>query len=124
MSNYLQQRQLMKLGIKPTAQQERAEAKKKPIAKKSGKRVIEDKEYSKEAKKYLSVHIGCEAHAVSGCTGKSSEIHHKARRTSKDDRINPANFLAVCRPCHLWIEAHPKKAIEFGLSETAIKPKK
>jgi hypothetical protein len=81
--NYLEERRLQKLGIKPTAQQERAEAKKKPIAKVSEKRKVEDKEYSKQAKAYLAARPICEAQCVEGCKGKSSEIHHKKKRNSK-----------------------------------------
>lgn len=121
---YIQQRQQQKLGLKPTAAEEKRAQSKKQIPKKSAKRVIEDKEYTKEAKEYLKAHPGCEAHVATGCTGKSQEIHHKSRRNSKEDRISPENFLAICRPCHLWVSAHPKQAIELGLSDTAIKPKK
>ena len=121
--NYLEERRLQKLGIKPTAQQERAEAKKKPIAKVSNKRKVEDKEYKEVSKRYLAKNVGCEAHISTGCTGLSVDIHHKRKRNSKDDRINEANFLAVCRPCHLWIEAHPKQAKELGLSESILKSK-
>ena len=123
MSNYLEQRRLQKLGINKTDQQERAEKKVKPIAKVSPKRKEENKEYSKEAKAYLAANQVCEAQVVENCTGKSIEIHHKRKRNSKDDRINEANFIAVCRPCHLWIEAHPKQAKELGLSESHLKSK-
>lgn len=129
MTPYMLTRQKMKQGNAPTAQQKKAEEKKSlpkqaPIAKQSPKRKEEDKEYNKARKDYLAKNVGCEAHVATGCTGLSCEIHHKSRRSSKDDRINPENFLAVCRPCHLWLGAHPKQAMELGLSETAIKPKK
>lgn len=123
MSNYMEQRRLQKLGIKPTAQQERAEKKAKPIAKVAPKRKEENKEYKEVSKRYLAKNPGCEAHISSGCTGLSAEIHHKRKRNSKDDRINESNFLAVCRPCHLWIESHPKQAKELGLSESILKSK-
>lgn len=123
-SEYMKQRLAQKNGQAKTSQQERAEKKSVPIPKKSAKRKVEDKEYSKEAKAYLAAHPVCEAQCVEGCKGKSSEIHHKRKRNSKDDRINPANFLATCRPCHLFIESHPKQAKELGLSESHLKPKK
>ena len=121
--SYLEERRQQKLGIKPTSQQERAEAKKKSIARVSEKRKVENKEYSKEAKAYLAAHPVCEAQVVENCTGKSIEIHHRRKRNSKDDRINPDNFLATCRPCHLWVESHPKQAKELGLSESHLKSK-
>lgn len=123
MSNYLEQRRLQKLGIKKTDQQERAEKKVKPIAKVSPKRKVEDKEYKEVSKRYLAKNVGCEAHVAGTCTGLSKEIHHRRLRHSKDDRINPENFLATCRPCHLWITSHPKQAIELGLSESHLKSK-
>lgn len=123
MSDYMEQRRLQKLGIKPTAQQERAEKKKTPIAKVAPKRKEENKEYKEVSKRYLAKNPGCEAHISSGCTGLSAEIHHKRLRHTKNDRINPENFLATCRPCHLWITSHPKQAIELGLSESHLKSK-
>ena len=122
-SNYLQQRREQKLGIRKTDQQERAEKKPVPVKKVSEKREVENKEYQKVSKRYLAKNPGCEAHVSSGCLMLSSEIHHKRKRNSKDDRINEANFLAVCRPCHLWIESHPIQAKELGLSESILKSK-
>lgn len=145
-------RQKMKHGSEPTAQQKKAEEKEKngnkPIAKKSAKKIKsekqakkplpvrqkvskksakrkkEDRVYEKEARAYLASHPVCEAQIAEGCTRVSCEIHHKRKRNSKDDRINPENFLAVDRACHLWIESHPKKAQELGLSESHLKSKK
>jgi hypothetical protein len=120
LSPYMQKRQGMKNGTEKTAQEERAETVTISIKKATPVRKEENKEYIKEAKKYLAKHVGCEAHVASGCTGLSKEIHHKRKRRTKDDRINPEHFLAVCRPCHLWIESHPKASLELGLSEKAI----
>lgn len=123
MSNYLESRRQQKLGIKPTDQQIRAEKKAAPIKKVSDKRKVEDVEYRKVREKYLAKHPGCEAHIATNCQLLSSEIHHKRLRLTKDDRINEKHFLATCRNCHLHITAHPKQAIELGLSESHLKTK-
>src|SRR5690349_11106258 len=137
---YLEQRRAQKQGLAKTSSEvkaeqpkkeipkksakkvesEKAEPKKafpvrKKVAKKSAKRKKEDVVYKKEAKAYLAAHPICEAQIAEGCTGIACEIHHKRKRNSKDDRINPDNFLAVDRACHLWIESHPKQAQELGL---------
>lgn len=120
LSPYMLKRQGMKNGTEKTSKEERDDTVKVSIAKVSKPRQAEDKEYIKEAKRYLAKHPGCEAHIATGCTGLSKEIHHKRKRRSKDDRVNPEHFLAVCRPCHLYIESHPKTSLELGLSVKAI----
>ena len=120
LSPYMLKRQGMKNGTEKTPKEEKDDTVKIGIKKVAPDRKEENKEYTKEARRYLAKHPGCEAHIASGCTLLSNEIHHKRRRNSKDDRINPEHFLAVCRPCHLYIESHPKTSLELGLSEKAI----
>jgi hypothetical protein len=62
---------------------------------------------------YLKTHSICEC-----CNqNKSSEIHHKGGRIGQNLFIN---FLAVCRPCHQWIELHPEEAKDQGYSITRL----
>ncbi len=126
----MKQRLAQKNGQAKTSQQERAEKKpvpiakaKKPVKKVSAKRVEENKEYDKARKEYLAQHKVCEAQVATDCTGVSQDIHHRRGRNSKDDRINPNHFVAVCRKCHLFLHAHPIQAKQLGLSESALKSK-
>lgn len=46
------------------------------------------------------------------------QLHHRRARgsggTSRDDVHAASNLLAVCEPCHRWIESHPAFAREAG----------
>lgn len=68
--------------------------------------------YLKAKKEFLKENPKCE---VPGCVKDSKDVHHRAGRTG-DYLFNPAFFMAVCRGCHLWIEAHPVKSKELGYS--------
>lgn len=63
---------------------------------------------------YLSAHPVCQA-KIDGCTGESTQIHHKAGRIG-DLLINKKYFLAVCFSCHQYIENHPEEAKQKGWS--------
>lgn len=70
--------------------------------------------YSVLRKSFLERKKKCEAR-VKGCTGESTDIHHKRGRGKY--HLDERTFLAVCRSCHRWIEEHPKEAKELNLSE-------
>lgn len=63
-------------------------------------------------KDYLLEHPVCEVNAE-GCTIKATEIHHKAKRVG-DNMFK--YFCAICRNCHLKVEANPEWAYEMGYS--------
>lgn len=87
---------------------------KKPIKKVSDKMRERLRLYYKVRETYLDGNIGCEA-KLSGCNGTATEIHHKAGKTG-DLLFNDDYFLAVCRPCHHWIEDNPREAKQMNLS--------
>lgn len=89
------------------------------ISKVSEPRKDENKIYEKEKKKYLKAHPFCEA-KLTGCTKIATEIHHKRKRRTHDDRVNPKNFLSACHSCHVLIEANPEMSFKNKLSEKAI----
>ena len=66
---------------------------------------------------FLTKYPFCKAHLV-GCTGTSTDVHHKAGRGKK--YLQQDTWLAVCRTCHDWIEKHPVKAKELGFSESRL----
>jgi len=92
----------------------------KSISPVSKKRRGEMDEYSKRRLAFLALHISCQAKLV-GCTGKSTDVHHKAGRVG-DDYLNMNKWLAACRSCHSWIETNPEAAKELGLSESRLTP--
>lgn len=52
------------------------------------------------------------------CTFQAVEIQHRRARgaggTRRPETNYPSNGLAVCRPCHSFIESHPLVALEKG----------
>lgn len=50
------------------------------------------------------------------CQLYSCDVHEIVRRSQGGSLEDEGNLLAVCRLCHDWIGAHPKKATEMGLS--------
>lgn len=59
-------------------------------------------DYSVQRRQYLAGHTECEARVAPDCDGDSCEIHHSAKRGS--NLLNIETFVAVCRPCHVFIE--------------------
>lgn len=84
------------------------------IAPLSKKRQKQDRVYQTLRKVYLENHQLCKAQ-LGGCTGNSTEIHHKKGRTEQL-LTDIQYFLPVCRNCHDFIEMNSKKAKELGLS--------
>ena len=66
-------------------------------------------------KQLLQERPRCEAGITGVCTGKSMDIHEKLTRARLGSILDPANCLAVCRPCHTWIGTHQKEAHDRGL---------
>lgn len=69
-------------------------------------------------KGHLEKYPVCEAGKVllphfKGCTQKSTEIHHAKRR---GPHLNDTRyFVAICRPCHCFVETHANLARTLGL---------
>lgn len=87
---------------------------KKRINPKSKKMQILDLAYSKLRHKFMEEKPMCEA-ALHCCTGGSTDVHHKKGRGKY--HLVVSTWLSVCRACHMYIEEHPKEAIELGYSE-------
>ena len=90
----------------------------KSISPVSKKRQGEMDKYSLLRDAFITAKPRCEAKLV-GCTGKSTDVHHKAGRN--ENHLQVGTWLAVCRTCHSWIETHPLEAKELGLSESRLK---
>lgn len=105
--DYQEERWLSKIGkVKPK------EKVFKPIAKKSAKKILEDRVYEKKRKAFLTIHIRCQ---VKGCNHVSTEVHHMRGKVG-ELFLNEKYFLAVCRKHHTEIETKPGWAIKNGYS--------
>ena len=89
----------------------------KPIKQKSKKMQVIELAYSKLRRKFLEENPICQA-ALHNCTLHSTEVHHKKGRG--EYHLKVSTWLSSCRSCHMWIEEHPKEAIELGFSEKRI----
>lgn len=98
--------------IKPTY-------KAKPIAPRSQKRAIQEREYSAKRKIFLNDNPMCQAHIQGICTNTSTECHHKKGRLGSD-LTDETLFLALCHACHEYIERERTWAIEMGFSVKRI----
>lgn len=90
------------------------------IRKLSEERETNQEIYRVLAMDYLLDHPVCEASINGICSYNATQVHHKAGRGSNYTNVD--TFLAVCYPCHDWIEKHPKMAKELGFSESRITP--
>lgn len=79
----------------------------------SKKRLSELKIYTPLRKQFLKDNPICKC-GRNGCKRKAVDVHHKKGRGIW---LNVVEFwLPVARVCHSWIEAHPKEAMELGLT--------
>ena len=91
--------------------------KRTPIKQKSKKMQVIYSAYSKLRIKFLEQYPMCQA-ALHCCTGSSTDVHHKKGRG--EYHLVVSTWLSSCRSCHMYIEEHPKEAIELGLSTLRI----
>jgi len=47
----------------------------------------------------------------------STDVHELKRRSQGGSILDPANVLAVCRPCHARIGNYPQLAFDLGLAK-------
>lgn len=92
---------------KPTKKQYR-------IPSKSSKKAKLDTAYSILREQYLKARPLCQANLQGICKNLSCDIHHKQGRGIYQN--DTTTWLAVCRPCHDWIEMNSEAAREMGLS--------
>jgi len=91
----------------------------KPIAKKSSKRIEEDKVYKKAISDLRKISDKCEIKSPV-CTGKMQGGHH-VQKTSPKNRNDKSNIKRSCNACNLSSEMHPGWAEEKGHSKSRFK---
>lgn len=100
--------------VKPQVYTASAPVKRVAISKVADKRAKELRLYAKIAPVFKLANPYCHAR-LSGCTGKTTDIHHMCGR--ENWRLNDVpNFLPVCRNCHDKIEIDSAMAREKGFS--------
>lgn len=92
----------------------KVDKKKQPIASKSDKRKVEEKAYHKIVAEMLAEDPNCEIKET-GCTIQATGLHHQKKRTPKT-YLDKRYLIRACDSCNLWVEIHPKEAIEKGYS--------
>ena len=83
--------------------------KRTPLNRVNKDRAKENRLYLKLAEWYLAEHRDCERCIIQ----RASEVHHRAGRIGEWLTYVPF-FMAVCRPCHRWIEDNRKAAETKG----------
>ena len=80
----------------------------------SAKRKQKDLEYSKLRSRFLTENSLCKVD-VKGCTKKATDVHHTYAGSNRDVYyLIQSTWLPVCRNCHNWIHANPKKARQLN----------
>lgn len=83
----------------------------KPIKQVSSKQQKRLTEYNKVATEYKKSNPICERCLIA----ETSDIHHRKGRVG--ELLSDSKwFMAVCRPCHNWIEVHPEESRRLGYS--------
>lgn len=94
----------------------------KPIKKVSDKQAERNDEYKIVRDEFMLEHPICQANinnSKTKCSKNSTDCHHVAGKVG-NLYLDKSNFLAVCRPCHNYIEINPKEAKELGFSKNRL----
>ena len=84
-------------------------------SKKRAARLLERAEC--RARVYERAHGLCEAcpRLHDGPIRRAVDTHEPLSRARGGDPYDPEQCIAICRPCHTWVHAHPEAATELGL---------
>jgi hypothetical protein len=84
--------------------------KKESLRPRSKKREAQEREYRALRLEFLSKHPDCQR-----CGNRATQVHHRRGRCGQL-LTDPDWFMAVCSPCHDFIELHPQQAKDAGWS--------
>lgn len=117
MSNYLEYRRNLKLGIaKPT------EKNPTKIKKESDKRAKLNRQYAKESKPRWQ---GKDCRVRSpDCTRKAQGMHHLAGKDTAEKLLDPNNQIPCCNACNTYVEQHDAWARVNGFKLSRLKSNK
>ena len=49
---------------------------------------------------------------------RSQDVHEILPRSAGGSLTEPGNLLCLCRGCHMYLHAHPARAMELGLKRS------
>lgn len=78
----------------------------------SKKRIVQEREYLKVRKEFLTEFPECE---FNGCNSEATDCHHSRGRVG-ELLTNKKYFVALCREHHQFIELNPQFAKDNGYS--------
>ena len=84
----------------------------------SNKMAVRRQLYSIVRNEFLAKNTTCQCvdkEASANCSYEATTVHHKKGREG-DLLIASEHFMALCMPCHRWVEDNPAKAKELGYS--------
>jgi len=101
---------------KPCAQKSYAKpkAKKKYISPISKSQANKLADYRKKRDKFLKENPKCWK-----CGKEGTTLHHAKGRVG-DNLTDVSTFVALCLPCHTWVEEHPLEAKKLGYSKNRL----
>jgi hypothetical protein len=98
-----------------------SQLKRTPLKQVSKKRAKLNRERASFVKSYLSRQSTCEAGRVieiddkrHRCSITAVDVHEMLTRARGGSIVDESNVLALCRSCHDWIHANPKRATELS----------
>ena len=88
----------------------------KPLARKSAKRVIEDREWVNVKAAVVKRDGHCMRPIDWGWCGGGLDVHHIVTMArDKTLRLEPTNLITLCRRHHSWVHDNVAEATELGL---------
>lgn len=66
---------------------------------------------------FMKSHKACEAN-LQGCKKKATECHHVRGRGQY--YLDDTTYLALCSPCHKWVNEHNEAASEMGFCKSRL----
>jgi hypothetical protein len=87
------------------------------LSPRSKKRAAQERTYSKRRRLFLEAWPTCQHPDV--CGSPATDVHHMAGRDG-DRLLDESRWIALCRPHHEHVTAHPALAIAQGVSYPRI----
>lgn len=85
-----------------------------PLRQVSRKRASDNRTYTAGKKQFLADNPICQRCRAA----RSVDLHHRANRsTTQKAFLDPANWVALCRPCHDWVGVNREAAVAEGFAQ-------
>lgn len=88
----------------------------RPLQRVSKKKTRQLRAEAKTKRKLVELTHGlCEARIEGVCMYRGVDKHETKTRGRGGDPTDLQNVILACRPCHDWIDEHPREALALGL---------